>query len=122
MLEELKLCKTEFNFLCSNDENCNECGEYVRHVFSFVPGSLAAISLLVVLLFHASKTICKESGEIFYYDTFKIIIIIILFFERNVLLCVGHLIRKWGRSQSEFKLKKKLLNFYSFVRAANRVK
>ena len=93
MLEELKLCKTEFNFLCSNDENCNECGEYVRHVFSFVPGSLAAISLLVVLLFHASKTICKESGEIFYYDTFKIIIIIILFFERNVLLCVGHLIR-----------------------------
>ena len=122
MLEELKLCKTEFNFLCSNDENCNECGEYVRHVFSFVPGSLAAISLLVVLLFHASKTICKESGEIFYYDTFKIIIIIILFFERNVLLCVGHLIRKWGRLQSEFKLKKKLLNFYSFVRAANRVK
>ena len=122
MLEELKLCKTEFNFLCSNDENCNECGEYLRHVFSFVPGSLAAISLLVVLLFHASKTICKESGEIFYYDTFKIIIIIILFFERNVLSCVGHLIRKWGRLQSEFKLKKKLLNFYSFVRAANRVK
>ena len=94
MLEELTLCKTEFNFLCSNAENCDECGDYVRHVFSFVPGSLAAISLLVVLLFHASKTICKESGEICYYDTFKIIIIIILFFERNVLLCVGHLIRK----------------------------
>ena len=94
MLEELTLCKTEFNFLCSNAENCDECGDYVRHVFSFVPGSLAAISLLVVLLFHASKTICKESGEICYYDTFKIIIIIILVFENSVLLCVGHLIRK----------------------------
>ena len=93
MLDELTLCKTKFNFLCSIAENCDECGDYVRHVFSFVPGSLAAISLLVVLLFHASKTICKEGGEICYYDTFKIIIII-LFFERSVLLCVGRLIRK----------------------------
>ena len=66
-------------------------------MFSFVPGSLAAISLLVVLLFHASKTICKENGEICYYDTFGVIVIVIIFFfERNVLLCVGHdhLIRK----------------------------
>ena len=94
MLEELTLCKTEFNFLCGNAENCDECGDYVRHVFSFVPGSLAAISSLVVLLFHASKTICKENGETCYYDTFKIIIIIILVFENSVLLCVGHLIRK----------------------------
>ena len=84
MLDELTLCKTKFNFLCSNAENCDECGDYVRHVFSFVPGSLAAISLLVLLLFHASKTICKKSGEICYYDTFEIIIIIISFFERNV--------------------------------------
>ncbi|KAM7430901.1 Major facilitator superfamily domain-containing protein 12 [Porites harrisoni] len=47
----------------SNAENCNECGDYVRHVFSFVPGSLAAISLLVVLLFHASKPIYKENAS-----------------------------------------------------------
>ena len=67
MLEKLTLRKTEFNFLCSNAENCNECGDYVRHVFSFVPGSLAAISLLVVLLFHASKPIYKENGETCYY-------------------------------------------------------
>ena len=70
-------------FLCSDDENCDECGEYVRHVFSFIPGSLAAISLLVVLLFHASKTICKESGEICYYDTFGIIAIIIIFLKET---------------------------------------
>ena len=113
--------KLSLIFLCSDDENCDECGDYVRHVFSFVSGSLAAISLLVVLLFHASKTICKESGEICYCDIFGVIVIII-FWEKNVLLCVGHLIKKWGRLQSEFRVKKKLLNFYSFVRAANRVK
>ena len=83
----------------------------MRHVFSFVPGSLAAISLLVVLLFHAPKTIYKENGKTGYYYTFGviviIIIIIIIIFERNVLLCVGHLIRKWGRLQSEFRIKKK---------------
>ena len=80
MLEELTLCKTEFNFLCSNAENCDECGDYVRHVFSFVPGSLAAISLLVVLLFHASKPIYKENGETCYYNTFRVF----FFLERNV--------------------------------------
>ena len=83
MLEELTLCKTEFNFLCSNAENCDECGDYVRHVFSFVPGSLAAISLLVVLLFHASKTICKESGENCYYDTFGVINIFFFFLKET---------------------------------------
>ena len=80
MLEKLTLRKLSLFFLCSNDENCDECGDYVRHVFSFVPGSLAAISLLVVLLFHASKTICKENGEICYYDTFGVIVIVIFFF------------------------------------------
>jgi len=36
--------------------DCEECGDYVRRMFSFVPASLAAISLLVVLLFQSSQT------------------------------------------------------------------
>lgn len=32
-------------------EDCKECGIYVCHVLSLVPGSLAVLSLLVVLLF-----------------------------------------------------------------------
>ncbi|KAJ7379091.1 Major facilitator super domain-containing protein 12 [Desmophyllum pertusum] len=39
---------------------CEECGDYVRHVFSLVPGSLAAISLLIVLMFQASPTTLKR--------------------------------------------------------------
>ena len=35
------------------------CGDYVRQVFSFVPGSLAAISLVIVLVFQTS-----HKGEI----------------------------------------------------------
>jgi len=84
--------KLSLIFFCSNDENCDECGDYVRHVFSFVPGSLAAISLLVVLLFHASKTICKESGEICYYDTFRVIVIyyynyLNFFWKKRIIMC-----------------------------------
>ena len=33
---------------------------YVHHVFSFVPGSLAAIGLVIVSLSQASQTICKQ--------------------------------------------------------------
>lgn len=40
------------------------CGDYVRHVFSIVPGSLAAISLLIVLVFQTSQTSEKRNGEI----------------------------------------------------------
>ena len=35
-------------------EDCDVCGDYVRQVFSFVPGSLAAISLVIVLVFQTS--------------------------------------------------------------------
>ena len=58
-------------------------------MFSFVPGSLAAISLVVVLLFHASKTICKESGEFCYYDTFGVIVIYYFFFfgKKRINMC-----------------------------------
>ena len=54
-------------FFCSNSEDCERCGEYVRHVFSFVLGALAAICLLIVLLFEASQRICKRlrnDGEV----------------------------------------------------------
>ena len=60
MLEKLTLWKTEFNFLCSDAENCDECGDYVRHVFSFVLGSLAAISLLVVFCSMIQKPFAKK--------------------------------------------------------------
>ena len=80
--------------LCSNTENCEECGDYVRHVFSFVPGSLAAISLLVLLLFHSSKTICKENGEICYYDTSRVII-----FKKQTYYYVSVI---WAESEGDF--------------------
>lgn len=41
-------------FLPSKSEDCEECGDYIRHVLSLVPGSLAAVSLLIVLVFQAS--------------------------------------------------------------------
>ena len=57
------LRRSNFHSLCSNNEDCEECGDYVRRVFSFVPGSLAALSLLIVLLFPASKKIFKIKGD-----------------------------------------------------------
>ena len=59
----LGLRRSNFHSLCSNNEDCEECGDYVRRVFSFVPGSLAALSLLIVLLFPASKKIFKTEGD-----------------------------------------------------------
>ena len=50
-------------FSCSTSEDCDECGDYVRHVFSIVTGSLAAISLLIVLFFQGSKSTQKINGE-----------------------------------------------------------
>ena len=52
---------------CSASEDCEECSHYVRHVFSIVPGSLALISLLIVLLFHSSKPTCKGKGKMNMY-------------------------------------------------------
>ena len=57
------LRRSNFHSLCSNNEDCEECGDYVRRVFSFLPGSLAALSLLIVLLFPASKKIFKTKGD-----------------------------------------------------------
>ena len=54
-----------FIFLCSNFEVCEDCADYVRQVFSLVPGFLAAVSSLVVFLSHVSKTFHKENGEIY---------------------------------------------------------
>ena len=56
----------------------------MRHVFSFVPGSLAAISLLVVLLFHASNPIYKENGETCYYYTFRVVVV---FLKERIIMC-----------------------------------
>ena len=50
-------------FSSSTSEDCDECGDYVRHVFSIVTGSLAAISLLIVLFFQGSKSTQKINGE-----------------------------------------------------------
>ena len=52
-----------FFFSCSASEDCDECGDYVRHVFSIVTGSLAVISLLIVLFFQESKSTQKLNGE-----------------------------------------------------------
>ena len=40
-----------------------ECGDYVRLVFSLVLVSLAAVSMLIVLLFQFSKAACKQNGK-----------------------------------------------------------
>ena len=42
-------------------ENCEECGDYIRHVFSMVLGSLAAISMLIVLIFQATPTTSERA-------------------------------------------------------------
>lgn len=63
------LCKraglaTKFVFHCSGgSDNCEECANYVRHVFSIVPGSIAVIGLVVVLMFQASPKASKQNGE-----------------------------------------------------------
>ena len=80
MLEELTLCKTEFNFLCSNAENCDECGDYVRHVFSFVPGSLAAISLLVVFCSMIQKPFAKKVVRFVIMIILKLLLLLLLFY------------------------------------------
>lgn len=41
------------------------CGDYVLHVFSIVPGSLAAIGILIVLVSYTSQATCKRNGEIY---------------------------------------------------------
>ena len=51
-----------FSFSASGD--CEEYGNFVRHIFSIVPGSLAIISLLIVLLFQHSHTTWKKNGKI----------------------------------------------------------
>ncbi|KAL9983321.1 hypothetical protein ACROYT_G005470 [Oculina patagonica] len=43
-------------------EDCEECGDYVRLVFSIVPGLLAVISLLIVLMFDTSHNTTKRNG------------------------------------------------------------
>ena len=48
---------------CSKSTNCEECGDYVRHIFSFVPGSIAVIGILALLLFQAPQTQCRLNGE-----------------------------------------------------------
>ena len=50
----------------ARSEDCKQCdsySSYVRHVFSLVPGSLAAISLLTVLLSQALKLTCKPHSK-----------------------------------------------------------
>ena len=51
------------HLICSNSTDCEECGNYVRHLFSFVPGSLAVIGVLALVLFQAPQTNCKRNGE-----------------------------------------------------------
>ena len=44
-------------------EDCEECGDYVRLVFSVVPVSLATINVLIVSLFQFSQGACSKNGE-----------------------------------------------------------
>ena len=53
-----------FVFSFSESGDCEECGNYVHHVLSLVPGSLASISLLIVLMFQASHKTSKRNGNI----------------------------------------------------------
>ena len=52
-----------WHFHFSNSEDCKDCGDYVRYVFSFVPGILAAICVLTVLLLQVSQTVKNQNGE-----------------------------------------------------------
>ena len=58
------LCIRYFLFSFSASGDCEECGNYVRHIFSIAPGSLAIISLLIVLLFQHSHAAWKKNGKI----------------------------------------------------------
>lgn len=46
----------------SASADCQECGNYVRHVFSFVPSSLAALSLLLMIIFQVHQMVCGIEG------------------------------------------------------------
>ena len=59
----ISMCIRFFSFSFSASDDCEECGNYVRHIFSIVPGSLAIISLLIVLLFQHSHTTWRKSGK-----------------------------------------------------------
>ncbi|XP_068709763.1 major facilitator superfamily domain-containing protein 12-like isoform X1 [Montipora foliosa] len=48
----------------SLSDECNDCGDYVHHVFSLVPGSLAVLSLLMVLLPQDSQNIRHANRSI----------------------------------------------------------
>ena len=61
-----------FCFRCRGEsEDCEECGDYVRLVFPLVSISLAAVSMLIVLLFQFSNTACKQSGEFHFSSWLK---------------------------------------------------
>ena len=61
----ISLCSRIFYiFSFSASDDCEECGNFVRHIFSIAPGSLAIISLLIVLLFQHSHTTWKKNGKI----------------------------------------------------------
>ena len=60
----MSLCEIQFFlFSFSVADDCEECGNYVRQIFSIVPGSLAVISLLIVLLFQHSHTTWRKDGK-----------------------------------------------------------
>ena len=50
-------------FFGSKSTNCEEYGDYVRHIFSLVPGSTAVIGILALLLFQAPQTQCMRNSE-----------------------------------------------------------
>lgn len=51
--------------------DCEECGDYVRLVFSLVPVSLAVVSMSTVLLFQFTQKAPKQNGE-FHFSLFLI--------------------------------------------------
>ena len=59
----ISLCIRFFSFSFSASDDCEECGNYVRHIFSIVPGSLAIICLLIVLLFQHSHMTWRKNGK-----------------------------------------------------------
>lgn len=50
-------------FFFSNSEECFTCDEYTRHVQSIVPGAVAVLGLVSVMVFFESIFICKRRGK-----------------------------------------------------------
>ena len=64
VIDESRLVLKRGNIFCLfNRVECFACDEYTRHVQSIVPGAVAVLALVSVMVFFESIFVCKRRGK-----------------------------------------------------------